>query len=204
MITYIIESQGLYKIGKTKNWGKRQKSYNTTNPLWKLEFLIEDNVETYLHLQYSNKRINNEWFALTNTDLDLIKNQHNIVDTSINTSNKFLEIKSIKDFEANVTNPFVIENQQISKVNLTVAGIDKTKGLSTSSFRVLMYILHIAQSVETKIYIHTSDCATWCHYSQVNQVYSGIVSLIDENFIVKSVKSTFWLNPNYFYNLIKH
>lgn len=72
MITYIIESYGLYKIGKTKNWGKRRMAYNTHNPTWKLIHIIHKDIEAELHLKYETKRITGEWFRLSKEDIDFL------------------------------------------------------------------------------------------------------------------------------------
>lgn len=67
-----------YKIGHTKNPNSRMQTFKTKLP-FKIEFdiLIETEdmyaLEKKLHKQYSKKRIEGEWFALSQVDLDTIR-----------------------------------------------------------------------------------------------------------------------------------
>lgn len=67
--TYIIESQGYYKIGKAIDIDKRMKSYDTHNPMYKLVKVYEGNHEKMLHKKYKNKHSHLEWFNLTISDI---------------------------------------------------------------------------------------------------------------------------------------
>lgn len=69
MITYIIESQGFYKIGKTKNISTRLKCFNTHCFNFKLIKIIYKDIESLLHLVFAEKRVKLEWFNLDDEDL---------------------------------------------------------------------------------------------------------------------------------------
>lgn len=83
---YILMSPatGLYKIGKAINIKQRVSSYWGSIP----ENLIvvgycktdnQDKKEHELHLEYSNKRIKGEWFAMLNEDIENVKEKHGMV-----------------------------------------------------------------------------------------------------------------------------
>lgn len=61
------------KVGKSKNWEKRQEQIRHMNPTFTvfLEFLVDDVdfVEKQLHKHLSEKRIDSEWFDLTGKDI---------------------------------------------------------------------------------------------------------------------------------------
>jgi hypothetical protein len=78
-IVYILESQGIYKIGLTK-WTmfRRLASLQTGNPYeiniikqYKTNYLTFD--EKLLHDKFNNKRFRWEWFNLNKTDLEYIE-----------------------------------------------------------------------------------------------------------------------------------
>lgn len=76
---YLIRStNGEYKIGKTKNMTKRMGWFGISLP-FKVETIhtIEcddmDEVETSLHNRFADKRLNGEWFALSESDVEEIK-----------------------------------------------------------------------------------------------------------------------------------
>lgn len=66
---YLVESDGFYKIGKSKNIAKRISSLKTGNPN-KIELLFSyypyrgniHELEKYLHDRYSSSRTTGEWF----------------------------------------------------------------------------------------------------------------------------------------------
>lgn len=68
MITYIIKSQGYYKIGKTKDIATRLKVFNTHCFEFKLIKLIYADIETLLHTKFESKRVKLEWFKLSKSD----------------------------------------------------------------------------------------------------------------------------------------
>ena len=74
MYTYIIESQGLYKIGKALNIEKRLKGYRTHNPTFQLVKTIPGDYENILHKAYWEKRSHLEWYKLSQEDVDEIEN----------------------------------------------------------------------------------------------------------------------------------
>lgn len=76
---YLIRaSNGVVKIGKTRNLAQRLKDLNTASPL-DLELLgsvyyaLGDQLELELHAQYADKRIKGEWFDLNEDDIEAIK-----------------------------------------------------------------------------------------------------------------------------------
>lgn len=73
--------------------------------------------------------------------------------------------------------------------NMTVAGL-----------KVWTYIIYNLKPCVDYIQFDHVDCGEWCHYSQVNQVYNGLVNLLEEGFIAKGKRNVLWINPNYFYN----
>lgn len=78
--TYLIynPSNDLYKIGKTKDIGKRisQLKLETNNNLELIGFLAED-IESLLHIKYNNFRKYGEWFMLTIDSVLDICNDYN-------------------------------------------------------------------------------------------------------------------------------
>lgn len=78
-----------YKIGVSKNKvSKRLKQLQTGNctELVLLETYTTDypyRMENILHNKYNHKKINNEWFALTNEDISNFKNTCSEIDAMI-------------------------------------------------------------------------------------------------------------------------
>ncbi len=70
---YIIENNGLYKIGYSSNWKKRYQNYKTHLGSVNLIYLTkQDNcfdLENYLHSLFSDKRTYGEWFDLNDDKL---------------------------------------------------------------------------------------------------------------------------------------
>lgn len=71
---YLIESNGLYKIGKTDNLTKRLSQYHSHNPHISRIFVLvtnnSDNLENYFLCKHAEKRIgNNDWFELDEKDV---------------------------------------------------------------------------------------------------------------------------------------
>ncbi len=87
MYTYIIESQGYYKIGKAKDVDRRLKDYNTHNPVFKLIIVIGSDCEKYLHLRFATKRFKYEWFKLLQEDIKWIRDNQTRIDTFITEEN---------------------------------------------------------------------------------------------------------------------
>ena len=74
---YVIKSHLGYKIGKTTNLDNRNYIFNVKLPFeWEFEkiYTVLDctYIETFLHNKLKNKKINGEWFDLTERDLKLI------------------------------------------------------------------------------------------------------------------------------------
>lgn len=83
---YVVEGGGYYKIGKAKDIRNRTTWFELKLPFEvKLVYLIESEyyseTEKELHLAFANKRINGEWFDLTEEDLDYIMRTYTNADT---------------------------------------------------------------------------------------------------------------------------
>lgn len=106
MIVYVlkIESENKYKIGYTKRkLEKRLKELQTgcpdvIEPVWYFESKYVTKLESYLHRQFKNKKIEGEWFILEDGDIDIIKKECLIfesrIDYLVESGNPF----SIKEF----------------------------------------------------------------------------------------------------------
>ena len=75
---YLIESQGVYKIGITKQIKERVNRYTTENPFpvklilsYKVENCLEK--EEYLLSKFKDKNIHGEWFKLSQADVKFIQ-----------------------------------------------------------------------------------------------------------------------------------
>lgn len=79
--TYLIRcsSTGLVKIGTTKNVGARLTQLQLMCPTM-LEVVATFNagrdLERSLHQKYADRRAHGEWFALTDADIQEIRNDH--------------------------------------------------------------------------------------------------------------------------------
>jgi hypothetical protein len=76
---YIIKSELGYKIGMTKSIHDRTRIFNVKLPIeWEFEkiYCLKDYklLEKFLHSKFNNKKINGEWFNLSEEDLILIEN----------------------------------------------------------------------------------------------------------------------------------
>lgn len=77
---YVLESNGLYKIGVTcQPMKKRLSDLQTGNPFdIKVQFVKRCAnylyMETYFHELFLDKRLRGEWFILDNNDLAIVAN----------------------------------------------------------------------------------------------------------------------------------
>ena len=91
---YLLTDGELYKIGVTRgSIDKRIAKLQTGNPyiIQMLDCYETDNpfkIEKILHFRYSDKRVNNEWFELSNEDVSNFK---------LNCENTEKMIESLKD-----------------------------------------------------------------------------------------------------------
>lgn len=76
---YLVKNDdGYYKIGMTKNWEDRRKTFNVLLP-FEIEYthLIHTKdmawLEHDLHRRFDHKRVNGEWFKLDDADVEYIK-----------------------------------------------------------------------------------------------------------------------------------
>lgn len=72
--SYIIKdcNNNTYKIGKSKNPLKREKTLQSEKPNLKLIKIFENNIEKELHELYKDCRLRGEWFKLNNIQLEYI------------------------------------------------------------------------------------------------------------------------------------
>lgn len=72
--TYILKdnTNNTYKIGKSKNPLKREKTLQSEKPNLKLIKIFENNIEKELHELYKHCRLRGEWFKLNNVQLEYI------------------------------------------------------------------------------------------------------------------------------------
>jgi hypothetical protein len=76
---YVIESNGIYKIGCTKNVSQRIKIIQTSCPFPIKPLLVingDETTEKDLHLQFQNKQTHGEWFALNTKDVICISKKY--------------------------------------------------------------------------------------------------------------------------------
>lgn len=70
---YIIENNGLYKLGYSSNFAKRYKNYKCHLGDVNLIYLTKQkdcfNLETFCHNKFKDKRKTGEWFELNQNDL---------------------------------------------------------------------------------------------------------------------------------------
>ena len=72
--TYILKdnTNNTYKIGKSINPLKREKTLQSEKPNLKLIKIFENNIEKELHGLYKDCRLRGEWFKLNNVQLEYI------------------------------------------------------------------------------------------------------------------------------------
>lgn len=103
--TYIMidRNTNYYKIGKSLNPLKREKTLQSEKPTIELLFVCDNNVEKVIHKEYNEKRIRGEWFDLKENDiLDLITNYNFI-------KNEFIIVKKTKKVRKTLNNKPIIE-----------------------------------------------------------------------------------------------
>ncbi len=73
--TYLASgSNGLTKIGKAIDIKKRLQTLRSANPGIELIAYCDENIEHRLHKEYAQKRVEAEWFLLTDRDIrEIIK-----------------------------------------------------------------------------------------------------------------------------------
>lgn len=73
--TYLIRDtfRGYYKIGKSKDPKVREGTLQAEVPTIELLYVIQDDIELYLHRKFNSKRIRGEWFELSEADVNYIK-----------------------------------------------------------------------------------------------------------------------------------
>ena len=69
--TYLIKNKrnNLYKIGRSTNPKKREKTLQSEEPLIEIVKTWDNDIENTLHKCYSKQRIRGEWFKLNNLQI---------------------------------------------------------------------------------------------------------------------------------------
>lgn len=77
--TYLMHdgNTGHIKIGKSINPKKRLRGLMCANPAITLRYICELDVEDNLHTKYAEKRVDREWFDLSQEDIDYICRNYN-------------------------------------------------------------------------------------------------------------------------------
>jgi hypothetical protein len=78
-LKYVIESNGIYKIGCTQNVSQRIKNIQTSCPFPIKPLLVingDETTEKDLHLQFQNKKTHGEWFVLNTKDVICISKKY--------------------------------------------------------------------------------------------------------------------------------
>lgn len=77
--TYLMHdgNTGYIKIGKSINPKKRLRNLMCANPAITLRFICELDIEAKLHAEYIEKRIDREWFDLSQEDINYICRNYN-------------------------------------------------------------------------------------------------------------------------------
>lgn len=69
-------SNGYIKIGKSRDVSKREDSIRIGNADFKIIAFIDRDIENELHKKFSSKRVNGEWFNLSEKDIENIINEY--------------------------------------------------------------------------------------------------------------------------------
>ena len=89
MKVYLItDNDSLFKIGRSVNTENRLKSLQTSNGrkltiLYEVECKHGTKVESIMHRRYSSKRINGEWFQLSNEECNNFINDVKSIDENL-------------------------------------------------------------------------------------------------------------------------
>lgn len=72
--TYLMKNSrnGMYKIGKSINPSRREKTLQSEEPMIKMVKTWDYDIENTLHKKYSKQRIRGEWFKLNNVQVKYI------------------------------------------------------------------------------------------------------------------------------------
>ena len=75
--TYLIKNRrnGFYKIGRSKEPLKREKTLQSEEPDIVMIKTWDEDIESKLHIEYKDYRIRGEWFELSNTQVKYICTQ---------------------------------------------------------------------------------------------------------------------------------
>ena len=76
--TYLIKNKrnGYYKIGKSKDPLKREKTLQSEEPMIGIIKVFDKDIESVLHKDYKSFRIRGEWFELSKIQVKFICNNY--------------------------------------------------------------------------------------------------------------------------------
>ena len=84
---YLLHMNGTYKIGRCKSWRSRSRAYSGMPHKVTLEVLLKTvcmiKLEKDLHDRYRRKRMGGEWFALSVSEVEEIRQHPLRVDQEI-------------------------------------------------------------------------------------------------------------------------
>lgn len=96
MLTYIIKSNSIYKIGRTTNLEKRLKSLATGNPDIEVIIVYNEDIESSLHNLFKEYHYKLEWYKLPNDFEEIIKESKLSLVEKVNEENDYVEdIRSV-------------------------------------------------------------------------------------------------------------
>lgn len=77
--TYLMRdvNTGYTKIGKSIDPKRRERGFKCSNLAIELRYVCNSNVETELHQKFADKRVDREWFNLTDEDIMYICRNYN-------------------------------------------------------------------------------------------------------------------------------
>jgi len=93
---YLLKVNDYYKLGRTNQFERRLKQFETYNP-YKIEVILKakvdtcEGIEAHLLDKFSDKQVKGEWFKLDNADIEEIKS--------------FLDTKKPKVSDKPISNP---------------------------------------------------------------------------------------------------
>jgi len=187
MYTYIIESQGLYKIGRAIDLEKRLRGYKTHNPSFKVVKVIDGDYEKELHHAFKKRRSHLEWYKL---DLNTIEN----IEKYINYDERETE-RAIKLRETHKKYEGLKIRETATWTNIVKSAKYRNIILSTSTTtqRMWMYIIMIVGEKQLdEIKLDAKTYKAEAGVSSINTYKKAIDELIKNKLIRKTSKKNIY------------
>jgi hypothetical protein len=102
------------KISKTKNVKKKFNSLLNINPELKLIYYTNNNTQKFYYSLFKDKKINKDWFNLSNDDLKKISSDKIIDITNIDSETHF-KFKGIENLKCDLKGNFYYLNKPLKK-----------------------------------------------------------------------------------------